>query len=272
MRLISSLEELQKIEINILKEFIRFCKKYELEYFAVYGTLLGAVRSENMIPWDDDIDICMPRKDYERFIDLTKHSGINENIKIYNPIDNILGENIDICTIVRVYDKRTMITSGDFPGIGIYIDIVPLDLFPDSKWVKYLWFIWIALHMKGMRVSMIKMRGVSTSRFLLKIIVLPIILIAKIIGFGYFKKMIIEAAGFFSSKYPSSKECGCILATWPVGQLSVDKRAFYEITYKNFNYISIRIPGNYEELLTLWYGDYLVPQENRCHHIVAVWL
>ncbi len=53
------------IELDLLREFRRVCDKYNLKWFGIYGTLLGAVRHQGFIPWDDDLDICMPRKDYE---------------------------------------------------------------------------------------------------------------------------------------------------------------------------------------------------------------
>ena len=58
------------IELYLLMEFDRVCKKYGLEYYAVYGTLLGAIRHNGYVPWDDDIDVCMPRDDYEKFLTL----------------------------------------------------------------------------------------------------------------------------------------------------------------------------------------------------------
>ena len=60
-------EEVRKIELDIFSHIVTICEKYELRYIIDYGTLLGAVRHGGFIPWDDDIDISMPRSDYETF-------------------------------------------------------------------------------------------------------------------------------------------------------------------------------------------------------------
>lgn len=61
------LEKLHRVQIEILNDFIMVCEKYDLTYFAIYGTAIGAVRHHGFIPWDDDIDVGMLRKDYEKF-------------------------------------------------------------------------------------------------------------------------------------------------------------------------------------------------------------
>ena len=66
------LRKLQLKERDILKEFLRICRKYKLRYYCLGGTLLGAVRHQGFIPWDDDIDVAMPRKDFERFLKYAK--------------------------------------------------------------------------------------------------------------------------------------------------------------------------------------------------------
>ena len=63
-----TLQEMQKIELNLLLEFDKLCKLHRLRYYIDGGTLLGAMCYEGFIPWDDDIDLKMPRPDYERFL------------------------------------------------------------------------------------------------------------------------------------------------------------------------------------------------------------
>ncbi len=64
---VSDLRKLQLVELSIMKAFAAFCEQENLRYCMIGGTLLGAVRHKGFIPWDDDVDLCMPRPDYERF-------------------------------------------------------------------------------------------------------------------------------------------------------------------------------------------------------------
>lgn len=67
-----SKEELKDSQMNILKFIDRVCKENDISYFVNYGTLLGAIRHKGFIPWDDDIDICLYREDYDRFLNVVK--------------------------------------------------------------------------------------------------------------------------------------------------------------------------------------------------------
>ena len=76
------IDELKKIQLQILDDVVAFCDKEDLTYFLAYGTLIGAIRHNGYIPWDDDIDLVMPRDDYDYFL---RH--YNESTKRYKVLD-----------------------------------------------------------------------------------------------------------------------------------------------------------------------------------------
>ena len=81
------IDEIKNIEIEILKTFADFCKQNNLRYYLAYGTLIGAVRHKGFIPWDDDIDLEMPREDYNKMIELLKPKNnlITATIELKTP-------------------------------------------------------------------------------------------------------------------------------------------------------------------------------------------
>ncbi|MBR5060749.1 MAG: LicD family protein, partial [Prevotella sp.] len=81
------LNKLHTIEIEILDEIVRICDKHNLRYCLIGGTLLGAIRHKGFIPWDDDLDIAMPRKDYEIFINLC-HTELKNQYYLHNEVSD----------------------------------------------------------------------------------------------------------------------------------------------------------------------------------------
>ena len=126
-----SLEELRKIQISILDEFSIFCEENKLNYLLTGGTLIGAVRHKGFIPWDDDIDVAMPRADYERFL-----SSFNvEGYRIITPYNN---EKYVYPFAKLVNSKTRIIEHTDTDSdLGIYIDIFPIDYIPQKSIKSY---------------------------------------------------------------------------------------------------------------------------------------
>ena len=117
------LSEHQQLLLKTYKSFLEFCKKNNLVFFAAYGTMIGAIRHHGFIPWDDDIDVFMLRKDYDRFVDLRKTlTGDQYRISIYLDGDNPY-------PFAKFYTTEgTIWEYSQFPFImGPWIDVFPID-------------------------------------------------------------------------------------------------------------------------------------------------
>lgn len=119
------LSDLQKKLVDMLEWFHNFCVEHQLQYYLLGGTMLGAARHEGFIPWDDDVDIGMPRDDYERFLSLTKGKRFGDLIveDIHTPAkDFYYGYS-------KIYDLSTTLVENTRYKIrrGIYLDLFPLD-------------------------------------------------------------------------------------------------------------------------------------------------
>ena len=120
------LQVVKKIELDILKDIIRVCDILNVEYYCVGGTALGAVKYKGFIPWDDDIDIAMKRKDFDRFI---KESP--KYLKDYYFVQSIETEHNFCSTIAKVRDSRTVYDEISTSKLnikgGVFVDIFPID-------------------------------------------------------------------------------------------------------------------------------------------------
>ena len=125
-----TLKEIKEIELNILRYIDRVCKEEQLNYYLCGGTLLGAIRHQGFIPWDDDIDIFMPREDYERLLII-----LNEKKNNYRVL-NYRTEKEFYLPFTKVVDKNTFLKERGVPEIktmGVFVDIFPIDGIHENK-------------------------------------------------------------------------------------------------------------------------------------------
>ena len=127
----SVLKKLQRVQLEILEVIDQFCKDHEISYSLYAGTLLGAVRHRGFIPWDDDLDICMERSDYERFLQAWNKS---------HPEGYLLQNKDNTPAFTQSFSKirkeHTTFLQYEWEAgryhTGIFVDIFPIDRMPDS--------------------------------------------------------------------------------------------------------------------------------------------
>ena len=120
------LEKLHKEILEILDQVVCICKKHNLKYYMIGGTLLGAVRHSGFIPWDDDLDIVMPRKDFNLFIDAYSKELPSPYMLKWTTNDENYFQ-----AFAKVYNSNTLFSedlgNGKHTNIGIFVDVFPLD-------------------------------------------------------------------------------------------------------------------------------------------------
>lgn len=139
-----TLRALQQCELEILKLFDKICEENGLHYFAIYGTLLGAVRHKGIIPWDDDIDIGIPREDYTKFCELMK----DHCPEGYEFLNGEINPNYPFMTarLMKNGTEFRMLSMKNCKcNLGVFLDIFPFDNLPDddeerNKMFKKCWF------------------------------------------------------------------------------------------------------------------------------------
>ena len=141
----ATLKKLQKTELEILKDFDDLCRENGLSYFGGGGTAIGAVRHHGMIPWDDDIDVGLVRKDYEKFLRIAKQKKYSDKYRVINAETM---ENYPLMS-TRWCKKGTKFKEDALKNIdgdlGIFLDIYCFDNIPDNEILMQIhaWRSWV---------------------------------------------------------------------------------------------------------------------------------
>ena len=118
-----TLPELKEIEFDILKVFDAFCKEHNIKYFLAYGTLLGAIRYKKFIPWDDDVDVLVPREDYDRILTLFQDDD-RYNLFAYEKNQDYRFPFAKLCDMTT---RKVEFNLDNGVELGVDMDIFPLD-------------------------------------------------------------------------------------------------------------------------------------------------
>lgn len=271
-------KKLWNVQINLIKEFDRICKKHDIRWFATCGTLIGAARHGGFVPWDDDVDIVMFRPDFEKFkkvavseIKSPYHLDIWYNYRLeIDEFSELTDDSLPLLSrkfhknrpwapfhpIIKIRDKRTLLPAflnHDTYNQGIWIDLFALDSLPPfTKKQQRQNFDYIrTLFMAATHPEMIEYALQKNQRFIIDNDTLR-----NFMSLPYKQRcMQVEellAENFFMSEHLGHMRDWCI----DQNQRFYHSKDYQEVIYLPFEKIEIPVPVGYDSILTDFYGDW----------------
>jgi lipopolysaccharide cholinephosphotransferase len=258
-------DEMKAIELDIMRELYKVCHEEGLKCAMAYGTLLGAIRHHGFIPWDDDIDLLMPRTDYERLPELFAEHTSKPYYKIIWYRDRS-----SIYPFIKVVDTRTEVIEHyideRWNRVGVWVDIFPVDgMGPDDqpfesaiKLRRKYDYLAANVHEGSSAFSMVGKRVLKA--------IMP-------------KEDIYQVASQMDDlarAVPLTKSEEVAQLVWPFGSSErMPSSIITDLCPYEFEGEQFEGPRNYDLCLTRWYGDYMTPppeNERIPHYVDARWL
>jgi lipopolysaccharide cholinephosphotransferase len=243
-----TIKDIQKVQLSILKQIIAVCEKHKLNYVGIAGTALGAYRHKGFIPWDDDVDIAMPREDYEKFLKLQNEfqghfiQTIDTDSDYNQHFAKVRKDGTIYLEKVRAKYKKM--------HHGIWVDIFPLDYYKkDEKWFK------------DVMSAQDRYRRASKPRY----------------GKFFFKSILYRIV--YGKKLNARKNLDKVMMKFSSSDTELVGNVKYNdvLSYDNvvnpdtrqFEDITLKVPGQIEKYLEHKYGDYMTlpPESERQGHV-----
>lgn len=253
---VTDIKVMQKLLLQLMIKFHEVCEKHGLIYNMCGGTLLGAVRHKGFIPWDDDLDVCMPRADYDKFIRIIE-CEYKGQIVMEKPFDECYsGPFVKIGMLETVLFEVGKI--GRYAKRNLYIDVFPVDGYPDenNKITRlYLDNIQSIIKKWSWTVSKIKPSTLSWWRKPFVIVKFFLYSYYRFQGPHKYVKQFLE----LTQKY-KFEDCDVVTLNWGYwGREWITKDKFLNrklYDFEGYKFWSVR---DYDDWLTRFYGDYMTP-------------
>lgn len=255
-----TLSKIHSLELEIMDEVEKICNKYNLRYTLIAGSLIGAIRHTGFIPWDDDLDIAMPREDYEKFIEICK-SELPERFIIDSHETSDLYYRLAAKIRIKntLYVEKALI---NYKGNhGIWVDILPLDYAKKKKSIL-LWFQGTLKSILEVAIEKKSNVDISEKSLWKKILVKAFCIFSR-------KKLINMQKNIM--KFQNKKDCKYIVNL--ASKYGYKKQTFliedyFPLKRVKFENMELNIPNNYDYILKTIYGDYMKipPKEKQFIH------
>lgn len=265
------MNDIQLRELNVLKKIVEICKSHNINYFAIGGTCIGAVRHKGFIPWDDDIDIAMPRKDFNKFLKY----AVKELPKDYKIVEGNNSKSHRF-SFVKIHDSKATFMERYAIGCpdivtGPFVDIMPIDGLSNKSFFRFiqifLYRTFVGMNDRIRFVPLIQFKNVKYGK--LKFLSRKILSSLFKHNFFYRKISVLgKKENFDNSNY-------CIF-TWRAKDLPKQRLIFKKSFFENvievpFENMYINIPQKFDEYLKQDFGEYMIPPSNpQTHHDVFI--
>jgi len=270
---VTDVREIQQMELGIMEYIHEVCNKIGVKYFLAYGSLIGAVRHQGFIPWDDDMDICMLRDDYEKLQDyLIANPSERYQVMSYKNNRNY------VYPFMKVMDNQTYLIEEDVridSNMGIYVDIFPLDYYDDkyckpliryNELYRYLWLIYGHGARKHSVYSLFHIVRSGKECFHINFTAFLDISVFKLLQLP--ARYLIDK---FQNRLMNAPKSNYF---WLYSIISCESfpmpiEWFGEGKMMAFENIEVCMPNNYDAYLTRVYGDYMTPppiEKRPSHH------
>jgi len=256
-----TLRETQIDTIQILKKFDAICESLNITYWGMYGTLIGAIRHNGFIPWDDDLDLSMPRTDYEK---LLHHFSCHHNLIDGLYLDNLINDSTSFFYISRICDREHQLVFDNYNHeSGLFLDIYPLDGMGNDNDKEF----WIRNKTKRIynlkkHLELVNRKGILCGNGILhKVVNVPIVMSSRMHGAKYY----FDQLDSISKTYTWEESTYVGLPGWANWLRFLKKEWFQNTIRVPFEDTMIPVPSEYDKVLTEIYGDYmkLPPTDNR---------